>query len=1600
MKSYWYLLVRTFHTLVFLLAIQQSSMAQLHANFTATPVSGCAPVFVHFTDISTGNADSWKWDLGNGTISFLQNPSTTYFNPGTYSIKLVIRKAAAADSIVKTNYITINALPKALFTASDTTGCYPLKVNFTDGSNAQEGNIVKWEWDLGDGTVSSLQNPSHVYSGPGNYNVILRVTNTAGCVNTLSKAQYIKIKDGVKADYSFTGSSQCTPPATIHFKNKSTGTGIMSYQWMFGDSNTSLLQDPANTYNSAGLYTIQLIVKNNAGCIDTLTKKDSIAVGVAHAGFTAPDSVCVNTVFQLFNTSQPATGKLQWSFGDNTSSIVANPFTSYKAPGVYNISLVADFGGCKDSVSKPIKVLPKAAAAFIADKTISCSAPFTVHFTNKTPGAAGYQWLFGDSTGSALPNPTHTYLQQGTYDVTLITTNTNGCTDTLKQKAFINLTPPDVKIAGLPLTGCAPVVFTPVYTVNSLLPITAYSWDFGDGTTSSSASPTHTYNTPGSYTVSLTYTTSDGCTGIIRYPDAVKAGQKPLASFSANPTTACAATPVGFTDNSTGNLTSWLWNFGDGITDTSRNPTHFYNDTGYFSIRLIVSNNGCSDTLVKPSYIYIKPPVAKYAVDVQCNDPFHFVFTNYSIGANTWTWDFGDGTSSSAFNPVHTYSNTGNYVVKLTVTNGACINTAAYGARVVKETPNFTASDTVVCKGDSVLLTAFGFNPSNIVAYKWSTGYRTDTARNIKVAYNKSGQYTISLVITNISGCRDTLTKTNYITVNGPTADFNGVNNAACLKTGANIQFTDLANTDGTHAIKKWDWNFGDGISHAYTAGPFAHTYSAAGFYTVALKVTDTEGCADSISKPNQVYIADPKAVFSSADTMSCRNQPIAFNNQSQGQQLQYAWGFGDGNSSGQQEPVHNYADTGIYHTWLKVTDMYGCTDSVFRPLYIHIEDPKAIFKLSDSASTCPPLVVTFTNQSKYYRQLSWDFGDGTGSLVDNPVHYYNYPGVYYAKLIVTSPGGCSDTIAKKIDIKGPTGSFVYDKTASCNPGTIAFAAQTQNTKSFIWDFNDGATLNTADSQVSHIYTSLGIYVPKMILEDNKGCKVPIAGKDTIRIYGVSARFGNDKNLLCDNGLINFTDSSASNDLITDYQWTLGDGTVSTDKDPAHSYTASGIYTVKLVVTTQNGCTDSASKTGAIKIVTSPKVSLRGDTSACVPATLSFFGNIDVPDTSALVWKWNFSNNTSSVAQNPLPVLYQQDGTFNASMSATNSSGCMTTVTKPILIHPVPAVNAGNNTAICEMKTATLEATGADSYTWSPAAALSCTSCVAPIASPDSSIVYYVNGLSIFGCKAMDSVIITVKHPFKLQVGPGDTLCKGESFHMLAKNADLYDWTPSAGLDNNQSKTPVAKPQQTTDYQVVGRDSVGCYSDTGIVRLVVYPYPTVDAGVDKTIAVGSSTDLSAKISSDATIIKWQPSAGLSCTNCANPVANPKQTTAYTVMALNQGGCLSRDEITVFVVCNNGNIFLPNTFSPNGNGTNDVFYPRGTGLYSIRSMRIFNRWGEPVFESTNFKANDPSKGWTGTFRNKPAPNDVYVYFVEVICENNAVLMYSGNIALIR
>jgi gliding motility-associated-like protein len=167
-----------------------------------------------------------------------------------------------------------------------------------------------------------------------------------------------------------------------------------------------------------------------------------------------------------------------------------------------------------------------------------------------------------------------------------------------------------------------------------------------------------------------------------------------------------------------------------------------------------------------------------------------------------------------------------------------------------------------------------------------------------------------------------------------------------------------------------------------------------------------------------------------------------------------------------------------------------------------------------------------------------------------------------------------------------------------------------------------------------------------------------------------------------------------------------------------------------------------------------------------------------------------------------------------------------------------------------------------------------------------------------------------------------------------------------------------------------------------------------------TIPVGTSTNILMNYTGDITSYNWLPTTRLNCTNCPAPLANPQYTTKYTVEIADRHGCANTGEITIVVVCGKENVFIPNTFSPNGDGRNEVFYPKGTGLFRVKSMRVFNRWGEIVFEKNEFTANDPSAGWNGMFKGKLASPDTYIYTMEILCENNTIIPVKGNVTLLR
>lgn len=1593
------------------------ALAQLSAAFTATPTGGCTPLIVAFSDQSTGSPVSWKWDLGNGNTSSLQNPSAAYFTTGSYTVKLVVTDASGhTDSVTKTQYITVYPNPVAAFIANDTTGCLPLNIGFTDQSTASGNAIAQWKWDFGDGNTSALQNPSHTYMAAGAFNVTLQVTSTYGCVATLTKPKYINIPALDSANFTATSVFTCRAPDTVTFTNTTTGPAGPAFQWNFGDNTSATTAAPTHIYTAPGSYNVTLIATSQTGCPDTLTRPAYINIGNLQASFTnSPQGGCINHPISFHNTTTAQPDSLLWRFGDGGTSKTQNPIHTYTQAGAYTVTLVEYAKGCSDSVSQTVTVTAAPTGSFNADKTSGCSTPFTVNFTATATNATSYYWDFGDGTnsGSALPPPqgqtqAHTYTAYGTYTVKLVLTNAGGCVDTLSQTGYIKVTAPVIKLTGLPATGCIPYTLTPTATVTSSDPVTGYLWNFGDGATSTVANPSHNYTTQGTYNVALTVTTASGCSATVEDTAAVKVGTLPATAFVASPTVSCVGKLIQFTDQTPGPVDTWEWYMAGGGTPTAntKDPEYSYSTAGTYTVKLVTGNNGCFDSSTRTQYITIEPPQAAFVTLLSCGSRMARSFTDKSVGATTWLWNFGDGTTSIVESPQHTFAAPGQYTVSLTVTNGSCTETTTQQVDVIYANPAIQVSGAPVCKGSAETFSLPSLDSTTIQSIVWNFGDGTTaTYKNQKTAfhtYTAAGTYTVSVTVTDLNGCDTSASIPNAVTVNGPTASFTLSASQICV--GATLTATDHSTTDGTHSIVSWIWNFGDGTIDSALTPPYTHVYTQGSSTDVTLTVRDAGGCVDSAKQG--LIVSSPVANFTAPDTIVCAGNPISFINQSTGgiATEYYTWTFGDGTGTTTTNtaisPSHVYTKAGQDTVTLSIKDAIGCTSSLVRPAYIDVQIPVAAFTASATVSYCPPLDVQFTNQSSSYSTVAWNFGDGNTSTEVNPLHFYSYPGVYIVTMTVTGSGGCTASANDTITIYGPTGTFTYNPTTGCDSLTTHFSVASDSSVAFVWDYGNGQTQSVTQNTSVYTYTDTGTYIPRVILVSATGCKVPITGSQAIHVYRVKAGAQIGSSKACGSGIVQFQDASVSNDQISAFYWDFGDGSNSTEQNPFHTYTQPGTYTLTHVAITANGCADTIVFADTIHIFQPPVVQIRGDSAGCVPDTLSFTAVVTTGNPAALQYQWNFGNGQTAVTQNPPPAIYPTAGNYNLSLVVADNNGCTDSTSETVLIHPLPVVSAGGPYIVCLGTPVTLQPSGADHYTWSPAQYLSCTNCTNPQANPPQNTEYYVTGYTVYGCSAQDSAAARVFFPDTVQVNGDTSLCLGAYYHLEASGAYAYSWSPTTGLTNPESASTYATPPVTTTYTVTGTDSAHCFTDSKNVTITVLPVPTVQAGPDVTGSAGTPATIPITNSGDVVSWSWTPPNGLSCDTCPDPMASPANSTQYTVTVRNAAGCTAQDTVTVFITCNNGNIFLPNTFSPNGDGMNDVFYPRGKGISLVKSLRIFNRWGQLVFERDNFPINDRSAGWDGTYGGQKLSPDAYIYLCDVICENNAEIQLKGDVTLLR
>ena len=359
--------------------------------------------------------------------------------------------------------------------------------------------------------------------------------------------------------------------------------------------------------------------------------------------------------------------------------------------------------------------------------------------------------------------------------------------------------------------------------------------------------------------------------------------------------------------------------------------------------------------------------------------------------------------------------------------------------------------------------------------------------------------------------------------------------------------------------------------------------------------------------------------------------------------------------------------------------------------------------------------------------------------------------------------------------------------------------------------------------------------------------------------------------------------------------------------------------------------------------------------------------------------------------------------TYHVICTPFNGFGCPDTLTARVRISNLALLQHMKDTSICpntdvQLLSAISGGFAPLTYLWSPSATLNCDTCTDPIAHPISSTTYRLTVTDSSGCTIQDTVRINIIPKLPETVGPGAAYCPGGSALLFAQGGTNYLWLPAYGLDNNHIAGPIAKPDTSTMYTLVIQQGA-CFVDTYYVNITVYPQPAVQVGPGQTIVAGTSVALQASVQ-NAVSYEWSASPDLSCTNCLNPIALPQKKTTYTITATGIGGCLAVADVTIDLKCVTDQVFLPNTFTPNADGVNDRFYPSGKGITAIKTFRVYDRWGELLYDGGNIPMNDPNFGWDGTYMNKQLKPDVYVYFLSALCETGETIELKGDISLVR
>ncbi len=1444
--------------------------AQIAGSVINEACVGVDILFNNTTTMPDGTPVTYLWTFDGGNPDNTNaSPKLEFASSGVYDVTLTAYSATHTCFEDYTTTLTIHPPPVGDFTITDPDICLDEQAEFTNNSTVEYGTL-SYQWTFGDGSTSTAATPtlSHAYAIPKNYNVKLTRTTDHGCVNSFSRTLVVHPMPVPM----FSHLDECNQD-TVQFYNMSDiqTDDLVSYSWNFGDSQTSLDEDPAHKYKTYGSYNVTLSATSDYGCTSDFSatvnifQRPSFDLGALLAGC---DNQYMIDPSSGSNVYIPAGTGYQW-FNATNSNLGNGTTLQVTQQGVYNLTLT-ELHGCDSTFNIPVTLfLPVTLGndTTVCDQAVLDAEALLPGEKSRASGTT-YQWTRNGTPFSTSQSIVAT--QPGTYGVTVGRTfGSASCSS--YDEIYVDIQLPLAVSLPSEIIKCEGEILTLDAGVNA----DSFQWTNLDSGEPLGVSQTQNVDTTGHYKVEVVLgsCTSQMTTNVIFTPP-------PSVSFTATADEWCDGKNILFKDHSFTNadtITNLQWDFGDLSTASGAEVIKSFSLPGDYTVSLTATTSvGCFDTY--EHVINVKAaPVTNFNIGDGCENELLSIQNLTAPSDALAHWTFGDATESDQPAPSKSYTDGGVYDVTLTVKSNGCLS-AITKTVTINELPEFDFGNEVTTCGAALMLEA-----KNGTSYRWFDPADQATTLSATSLYNVTFDRNIGVEITNAAGC--TLTDITSVKLNTALVVDLGPDAPACDSAklypgyfpGATFSWSTGENTEkikatssGNYSVTVTDQNnciasdnvtvtiiptplpaleyfremcageqltldpqTDPSLSYAWSSGETTPTLavSAAGQYMVTVSNSICANSAQALVTVHDVPVSDFSA------TSVCAGVSTMFTNASTGvEPLQYVWSFDDGSSSALEDPSKQYASGGIYSVSLKTINTDNCWNEVTKSVTVY-KKPVASFEALNGCSGSP---ISVSNTSSYGGTASiryhWDFENGDTYDGAQPDYAYSTPNTYYINLTATTNEGCVDTYLQAVFI-GTTPSLAQwqNSVESCNPTVTLDAGNAGST--YLWSDNSTdqnlivnesgdytVTITSADNCIAVATASVSLNSPAIPqLNDNyEGCgAVPLDPLVTAATY----------------------------------LWSTGAQTKTINA------LATGDYSVQ-VITDQLCIGQDATHVDVYEI---PVFTLGNDLVGCAGEQFNLQGSSSQPVT----YLWSTSATTPSIAVTTTGIY---------SLKLTTDHGCEYTDDVSVLFNPVPVLAFPDNLTSCGNYVLNAGNPGS-TYLWSNGSTASTLNVV-------QSGVYAVTVTTSKNCSSQDQVNVTINPLPIIDLGNDQTLCHGKTTTLDAGNfTGTYEWS-----DNSSGR--YLQVGSSGNYSVTLTNGLGC-SATDQVNVTIRPALGLELGEDRLLCGNGGLFLSAGV--DNVTYAWGSNTGLTATT---KDIRPTLAGTYWISIRDAFNCTASDTVKV------------------------------------------------------------------------------------------------------